>query len=121
MSNPRTDDNGYYPDVAIRGNTFNRQYECKTLSGTPIDLSGYRVRWRGVYGDVVLEKSSAGGTLTMTSPSTGVINLSLTPAETRLIPANENMKYEMEIVSPIDMQRTILWGDLVGRGGYTLD
>jgi hypothetical protein len=121
VSNPRTDDTGYYPDTAIRGNTFIRQYECKTLSGTPIDLTGYVVRWRAVYGDHTLEKSTAEGNLTVSSPSTGVINLSLTPEETRLIPAGENMKYEMEIVAPDNMQRTILWGDLVGRGGVSLD
>ena len=121
MSNPRTDDSGYYPDVAIRGNTFNRQYECKTLSGTPIDITGYIVRWRGVYGDVVIERTTEDGSLTVTSPTTGVINLSLTPAETRTIPDNDNMKYEMELVSPLNLQRTILWGDLTGRGGATLD
>jgi len=85
VSNPRTDDSGYYPDVAIRGNTFNRQYECKTLSGTPIDITGYIVRWRGVYGDVVIERTTEDGSLTVTSPTTGVINLSLTPAQTTII------------------------------------
>ena len=111
---------GYHSDVAIRGNSFLRQYACKNADGTPYNLTGYVVRWRGVYGDTILEKTTP-GTLSMTTPTNGTVNLVLTPAETRLIPANENMKYELELVAPDGTQRTVIYGDLVGQGGATSD
>jgi hypothetical protein len=109
----------YYADVAVRGNTFHRQYRCKA-SNEPVDLTGYVVRWRGVYGDSILEKTTANGTLAMTTPTNGTVGLLLSPTETRLIPVDDNMKYELEIVGPDDSQHTVLWGDLVGKGGVTI-
>jgi cytochrome c biogenesis factor len=108
---------GYYNDVVVRGNTFNREYQCKLANGDPADLTGYIVRWRGVYGDVTLEKTTSNGSLIMTTPSNGTAILILTPAETRLIPAEENMRYELEIIAPDLSELTILWGALVGKGG----
>jgi len=110
----------YYRDAAVRGNLFQRQYRCAKADGSPVDLSGYHVRWRGVYGDVVLQKTTEDGTLSMTTPSNGTVNLNLVPAETRLIPNEQNMKYELEVYAGIS-QETVLWGDLVGKGGATLD
>lgn len=112
---------GYHPDIAVCGNTYTRQFQLKASDGTPTDLTGYTVRWRGVYGDVTLEKTTADASLTMTTPTNGTVGLTLTPAETRLIPVNENMKYELEIIAPDLSQQTVLWGDLVGKGGATID
>jgi hypothetical protein len=112
----------YYRDAAVRGNLYARQFQMKATDGTPIDLTDFNVRWRGVYGDVTLEKSTESDppTLTMTTPSNGTVLLELSPAETRLIPNEENMKYELEIYAGTS-QTTVLIGDLVGKGGYTLD
>jgi hypothetical protein len=112
---------GYYRDVAVRGNTLFRQYQCKTSAGAPVSLVGYVVRWRGVYGDTVLEKSTADGSLSVTTPANGTIGLLLTPTETRQIPHDENMKYELEVEAPDASQMTILWGDLVGKSGVNSD
>jgi hypothetical protein len=112
---------GYYNDLAVRGNTFYRQYQCKVADGTPVDFTDYIVRWRGVYGDTTIEKTTEDGSLVMTTPHNGTVILTLTPAETRTIPNDENMKYELEIIGPDESQLTILWGDLVGKGGATSD
>ena len=42
----------------------------------------------------------------------------MTPAETRQIPVDENMKYELEIIAPDASELTVLWGDMVGKGGW---
>jgi len=111
---------GYYRDMAVVGNSFMRQYQCKA-GGVAVDLTGHTVKWRGVYGDVALEKTTADGSLVMTTPTNGTVFLSLTPAETRQIPVNDNMKYELELMVPGVSQQTVLWGDLVGQGGATSD
>jgi hypothetical protein len=110
----------YYRDAAVRGNIFQRQYQCQSADGAAVDLTGYNVRWRGVYGDTAIEKTTENSSLTMTTPTNGTVLLVLTPDETRLIPNEENMKYELEVFAE-GAQVTILWGDLVGKGGYTLD
>jgi len=112
---------GYHSDQAVRGNTYKRQFVCKSADDTPVDLTGYTVKWRGVYGDTIIEKTTADGSLTMTTPTNGTVLLVLTPTETRLIPAEENMRYELELVAGDLTQTTVLWGDLVGKGGYTSD
>jgi hypothetical protein len=112
---------GYHSDFAVVGNTFRRQYQCKAENGTAVNLTGYTVKWRGVYGDTIIEKSTASGTLSMTTPSNGTITLTLTPTETRLIPVEQNMRYELELIAPDLTQQTVLWGDLVGKGGATSD
>jgi len=112
---------GYHSDIAVCGNTYARQFQLKASDGTPTDLTGHTVRWRGVYGDVVIEKTTADSSLGMPTPTNGTVNLTLTPAETRLIPVNENMKFELEIIAPDLTQQTVLWGDLVGKGGATID
>jgi len=110
----------YYRDAAVRGNTFQRQYQLKAADGSPVDLTDFNVRWRGVYGDVVLQKTTENGSMVMATPTNGTVELTLIPAETRLIPAEENMKYELEVYAGTS-QETVLWGDLVGKGGATLD
>jgi hypothetical protein len=110
----------YYRDAAVRGNLFQRQYKMMKANGAPVDLTGYQVRWRGVYGDITLEKTTENGSLAMTTPSNGTVYLGLRPDETRLIPNEENMKYELEVFLG-DSQETVLWGDLVGKGGVTRD
>jgi len=111
----------YYRDAAVRGNLFQRQYKMTTEDGTAVDLTGYNVRWRGVYGDYLIEKSTeVPGELSMTTPTKGTVLLTLVPDETRLIPNEENMKYELEIYAGTS-QFTALWGDLVGKGGVTRD
>jgi len=110
----------YYRDAAVRGNTFQRQYQCRNADGAVSDLSGYQARWRGTYGDVSLEKTTEDGSLTLTTPINGTIGLVLVPAETRLIPVDANMKYELEVFNAAT-QQTILWGDLVGKGGVSHD
>jgi hypothetical protein len=57
----------------------------------------------------------------MTTPTNGTINLILSPAETRQIPVDENMKYELEIIAPDASELTVLWGDLVGKGGWNIE
>jgi phosphosulfolactate phosphohydrolase-like enzyme len=109
----------YYRDAAVRGNTFQRAYQCQTADGSPVNLTGYGVKWRGVYGDVTIEKTTA-DELVMTTPTNGTVILTLVPAETRLIPAEENMKYELEVYQGAS-QQTVLWGDLVGKGGASSD
>jgi hypothetical protein len=110
----------YYRDAAVRGNVFQRQYKITAEDGTAVDLTGYNVRWRGVYGDTTLMKDTGNSSMAMTTPTNGTVLLTLSPAETRLIPNDENMKYELEIYLG-DTQVTALCGDLVGKGGYTLD
>jgi len=112
---------GYYNDEAVRGNTLFRQYECQAADGTPVDLTGFRARWRGVYGDVTVVKDTAEDTLLLTSPSNGTIGLILSPVETRLIPLDESMKYELEIIGPDGSELTVLWGDMVGKGGWNTE
>ena len=112
---------GYYSDVVVVGNTFSRQYVCKNADGSPVNLTGYTVKWRGVYGDTTLEKSTADATLSMPTPTNGTVILTLTPVETRQIPVNDNMRYELELVSGSLAQQTVLWGDLVGKGGASSD
>jgi hypothetical protein len=112
---------GYYRDVAVRGNTFFRQYQCKTSAGVPVSLVGYIVRWRGVYGDTVLEKTTEDGSLSVSSPINGTIGLLLTPTETRQIPNDENMRYELEVEAPDFSQMTILLGEIVGKSGVNSD
>lgn len=112
---------GYYADTCIVGNTFRRQYQCKQGDGTAMNLTGYTVKWRGVYGDTILEKTTADFSLSMSTPSNGTVNLVLTPEETRQIPVNDNMRYELELIAPDLSQQTVLWGDLVGKGGATSD
>jgi hypothetical protein len=111
---------GYYRDEAVRGNVFQRQYRCLGSDNAPVSLAGYSARWRGVYGDVIIEKTTEDGSLSMASPVTGIIDLVLSPAETRLVPVDENMKYELEIFAGAS-QQTILYGDLVGKGGTNID
>jgi len=112
---------GYYRDEVVRGNTLFRQYACQAADGTPVDLSGCQARWRGVYGDTTLLKSTEDASLLLTTPTNGTIDLILTPAETRLIPVDENMKYELEIIGSDDSELTVLWGDMVGKGGWNTE
>jgi hypothetical protein len=111
----------YYRDTVIPGNSFQRQYVCKA-GGVAVDLTGYTVRWTAYYGDQKIEKTTADGSLSVPSPSNGTVNLNLTPVETRKVPENDSMKYQLELVSGASVQTTVLYGDLVGQpGGYNLD
>jgi len=111
----------YYRDAAVRGNSFVREYQLKYSDDSPVDLTGHTVRWRGVYGDYSISKTTADGSMSMTTPTNGTVNLTLTPDETRLIPNEENMKYELEMVVPSGTQQTVLCGDLVGKWGFNSD
>lgn len=111
----------YQRERVIPGNSFQRQYVCKS-GGVAIDLTGYVVRWTGYYGDEKIEKTTADASLDMPTPSNGTINLNLTPAETRKVPVNDSMKYQLELVSGASVQTTVLYGDLFGDpGGFNLD
>lgn len=112
---------GYYRDFVIPGNSMQRQYICKS-GGVAVDLTGYIVRWTGYHGDNTIEKTTADASLDMPTPSNGTVNLNLTPEETRKVPLNDSMKYQLELISGGGIQTTVLYGDLVGQqGGYNLD
>lgn len=114
-------DAGYKRESVIPGNSFQRQYVCKA-GGLAIDLTGYTVRWTAYYGDQKIEKTTADASLSVPAPANGTINLSLTPEETRKVPVNDNMKYQLELISGPGVQTTVLYGDLYGDpGGYNLD
>jgi len=116
-----TDIAAYRREYVIPGNSFQRQYTCKA-GGTAVDLTGYTVRWTAYYGDQKIEKTTADGSLTMPTPSNGQVNLNLTAEETRKVPVNDSMRYQLEIISGPGVQTTVLYGDLVGQvGGYNLD
>lgn len=114
-------DAAYLRETVIPGNSFQRQYVCKA-GGVAADLTGYTVRWTAYWGDNKIEKTTADGSLGMPTPTNGTVNLNLTAVETRLVPVNDSMKYQLEIISGPGVQTTILYGDLVGDpGGFNLD
>lgn len=111
----------YKREFVIPGNTFYRQYICKS-GGVAVDLTGYTVRWTAYYGDEKIEKSTADASLSMPTPTNGTVDLNLTVEETRKVPVNDNMRYQLELISGGGQQTTVLYGDLVGQpGGYNLD
>lgn len=111
----------YRREYVIPGNSFQRQYICKA-GGVVVDLTGYEVRWTAYYGDQKIEKTTTDDSLLMTDPASGMVELNLIADETRLVPINDNMRYQLEIISGAGIETTILYGDLVGIvGGYNLD
>ena len=110
----------YLRENVVPGNSFERQYICVNSSDIAVDITGYDVRWKGVYGDHTIFKSLANGTLQVPDPTNGAINFYLSPEETRLVPVNDAMRYELEL-SAFPTQITVLSGDLVGHGGYNVD
>lgn len=110
----------YYRDTLIPGNTFQRQYQLQS-GGVAVDLTGYTVRWTGYYGDQSIEKTTADGSLGMPTPSNGTVNLVINSTDTRKVPVNDSMRYQLEIVDGAGVQTTVLYGDLVGeQGGYNI-
>lgn len=110
----------YYRDTVIPGNTFQRQYQLQS-GGVAVNLTGYTVRWTGYHGDDAIEKTTADASLDMPVPSNGTVNLTLSSTETRKVPVNDSMRYQLEIVDGAGIQTTVLYGDLVGeQGGYNL-
>ena len=80
-----------------RGNSFRRTFRFKDGGGEPVDLTGSVLVFVAEAGPVRLVKSTADGTLAMPAPTTGEIMLSLTPAETRLLPVGRlRTRYEIE-------------------------
>lgn len=86
---------------------------CKA-GADAFDLTNYIVRWTAYYGDRKIERSTVDGTLYMPVPSNGTVTLSLPSSETRKVPVNAVMRYQFEIISPIGIQHTPLYGDLLG-------
>lgn len=116
-----TDIAAYRREYVIPGNSFQRQYVCKS-GGVAIDLTGYTVRWTAYYGDQSIEKTTADASLSMPSPASGTVTLNLSSTDTRKVPVNDSMRYQLEIISGAGVQTTVLYGDLVGQvGGYNLD
>lgn len=109
-------DAAYRREFAIPGNSFQRQYALKTSGGAAVELTGYNLRWTGYYGDNVIVKTTEDNSLSMPNPVDGTVTLDLVAAETRLIPENASMKYQLEIYAG-NYQFTVLYGDLVGRPG----
>lgn len=112
----------YKRESVIPGNSFQRQYVLKDASGVAVNLTGYVVRWTAYYGDQKIEKTTADSGLSMPTPTNGTVSLNLSPTETRKVPENDAMKYQLEIISGPGVQTTVMYGDLVGEpGGYNLD
>ena len=80
-----------------RGNSFHRTFRFKDTDGDPVDLTGSIVVFVVEAGAVRLVKTTADGTFAMPDPATGEVVLSLSPAETRLLPAGRlRTRYEIE-------------------------
>lgn len=111
----------YRREHVIPGNTFQRQYLCKT-GDAAFDLTGFVVRWTAYHGDHKIEKSTENGSLSVPDPTNGTVSLNLNPEDTRKVPVNDFMSYQFELISPTGVQTTSLYGDIVGlTGGYNLD
>ena len=80
-----------------RGNSFRRVFRFKDSDGEAVDLTGSVLMFVVEAGAVRLVKSTADGTFAMLDPASGEVVLSLTPAETRLLPAGRlRTRYEIE-------------------------
>ena len=111
----------YVRESVICGNSFQRQYTLKS-GDDPVDLTGYIVRWTSYWGDNSIIKTTADDSLSMPDPTDGTVSLSLTPTETRLVPVNDFMRYQLEIISGDNIQTTVLYGDIWGDpGGSNID
>jgi hypothetical protein len=80
-----------------RGNSFRRTFRFKDSSGEAVDLTGSVLVFVVEAGAVRIHKSTADGSLAMPDPLAGEVLLSLSPAETRLLPAGRlKTRYEIE-------------------------
>ena len=90
-----------------RGNSFQRIFRFKDAEGDPVDLTGSVLVFVAEAGAVRIVKLTSDGSLTMSAPTTGEIMLSLTPAETRLLPVGR-LKTRHEIERRIGTEETTL-------------
>ena len=79
----------------------------RVVGGEPVDLTGSVLVFVAEAGPIRLVKSTADGTLAMPAPTTGELMLSLTPAETRLLPVGR-LKTRYEIECRIGTEETTL-------------
>lgn len=92
-----------------RGNTEARRFRFRDSTGVLIDISGSTFVFRAVRGSLVIRK-------TLTNSSSTETDLSLSISETRSLPRDLPVAYELE--RWIDTsQETVLQGRLFGRGG----
>ncbi len=90
-----------------RGNSFRRTFRFKDAGGDPVDLTGSVLVFVAEAGSIRIRKSTEDGSLEMPVPSDGEITLSLTPAETRQLPAGR-LKARYEIERRIGAEETTL-------------
>lgn len=99
-----------------RGNAETIQFTLLS-GGSAIDLTGKTLVFRARRGSYVLRKLTADG-ITVAAPETGVAVMALSATETRALPVNEPVAFELENYTD---QVTLMQGTLVGAGGVNDD
>ena len=90
-----------------RGNSFRRLFRFKDSDGEAVDLTGSVLVFVVEADATRIRKSTADGSLAMPDPAAGEIILTLTPAETRQLPAGR-LKTHYEIERRIGDEETTL-------------
>lgn len=86
--------------IINQGETYDVTTTCLTTSGTPVDMNGYSIRGkvRYSYGSTgVLVNLSP----TIVNPTSGIINISLTPQQTAALPVTMAV-YDIEKYDAIE-------------------
>lgn len=94
------------------GNTWSQPFHLGA-SGSDFDLTGSKLVWRMVYGDIITRKTTdtVGSGIEITDATGGAFELSLTVSETRTWPDTSVIRYEVERWIGSD-QISILYGTM---------
>lgn len=99
------------------GNDEDYQFELDGETGAPINLTGSTIMFTAFKADgtELLSKQ-----LTITDAINGIVTLSLTKEETRLIPLSSVVSYEIER-RIAGKQKTFVYGNIIAAGGKNDD
>jgi hypothetical protein len=100
-----------------RGNAEPIQFNF-TEDGAALNLTGKAVRFLAQLGSLIIRKDAGGSGFAWTDQAGGVATLTLTAAESRSLPVGKSVPFSIENYTD---QKTLLKGELIGRGGVNDD